>query len=263
LRLLDFFLFYIGRYQKSSAAVIPVVRCPTAETLEFNFNKAITEKEDTEKKIDHAELLHEQLSSLKISENYISPKDLMELRAEIKTDETLISKSAALHHEVENLEQQICKVGSSDDFINDHQQLQEEIKDIKEKIEKATAINVKISEIERNPTFLQNSAIGQLKEELNKVKHVFQTISSQGSAIEAGLDAILKVQNEARDELECVVCLEVPSKRVQVLSCLEHHLLCSDCAKQILQSCPVCRQNFRKTPPTRNRLAEKMIQRLS
>jgi hypothetical protein len=25
----------------------------------------------------------------------------------------------------------------------------------------------------------------------------------------------------------------------------------------------VCRQNFRQTPPTRNRLAEKMIERLS
>jgi hypothetical protein len=234
-------------------------------TLEENFNKAINEKEDIEKKIKQSTLLNEKLSTLRASDNFISPKGLMELRTEIKTDETLISKSSALHFKIENLERQTWLMRNSDDCINlqDQQQLQEEINVAKEKLEKAISINAKMSYIERNPDFLPPLGIEQLKEELCRVNSIFQNISLQGPSMEAGLDAILRVQTEARDELECIICLDVPSQGVPVFSCLEHHLLCSDCAKQILQSCPVCRQNFRETPPTRNRLAEKMIERLS
>jgi flavin-binding protein dodecin len=259
---LKFFFLIAQREETFSPVVVPDVKSPTAATLEATYNKAINEKKDTEKKINQAELLHEQLSTLKTTENYISPKDLMELRAEIKTDETLILKSSALHREVDNLEKQICKMGATDDFLNVKQQLQEEINIAKDKLQKAITVITKISAIHRNPDFLPLSGIEKLKEELGKVQTVFKNISLQGPSMEAGLDAILKVQNEARDELECVVCLEVPLLGVQVFSCLQHHLLCSDCAKKILQSCPVCRQNFKQNPPIRNRLAEKMIQRL-
>ena len=234
-------------------------------TLEANFKKVIKEKEDIEKKIKQSTFLNEKLSTLRASDNFISPNDLMELRAEIKTDKTLIYKSAALHLKIEDLERQTWLMRDSEDCINlqDQQQLQEEISIAKEKLEKAISINAKMSEIEMNQDFLQHTGIEQLKAELCRVNSIFQNISLQGPSMEAGLDAILRVQTEARDELECIICLDVPSQGVPVFSCLEHHLLCSDCAKQILQSCPVCRQNFRQTPPTRNRLAEKMIERLS
>jgi hypothetical protein len=193
----------------------------------------------------------------------MSFNDRLKLNKEIQTDECSISKSSDLNLEIENLERQACEIRSSEDWINlqGQQQLQEEISSAKEKTRKAIPILDRISTIERNPAFLHLSDIEQLNEELGKVKIVFQNISLQGPSME--LDAILKVKTEARDELECVVCLEVPSLGFQVFSCLEHHLLCSDCAKHILQSCPVCRQNFMQNPPTRNRLAEKMIQRLS
>jgi hypothetical protein len=77
------------------------------------------------------------------------------------------------------------------------------------------------------------------------------------------MNAMLKVQEKAFRELECVICLTVPKRETQVFSCLEHHLMCSDCNKHRLESCPVCRQNFRRILPARNRLAEKMIQQLS
>jgi hypothetical protein len=86
--------------------------------------------------------------------------------------------------------------------------------------------------------------------------------ASNQRATPEGMDAILQVHEEAREELECVICLEVPDRDAHVFSCLEHHLLCSDCVKRNLQQCPVCSQNFQQTPPARNRLAEKMIQRL-
>ncbi len=76
------------------------------------------------------------------------------------------------------------------------------------------------------------------------------------------MDAVLQVQEKARRELECVICLEVPQREAQVFSCREHHLICSGCNEHALFACPVCRQNFRLTSPARNRLAEKMIQQL-
>jgi galactose-1-phosphate uridylyltransferase len=83
-----------------------------------------------------------------------------------------------------------------------------------------------------------------------------------GSSTQIEMDAMLQVQEKARRELECNVCLEVPRRKAQVFSCLQHHLICSECNKHEFESCPVCRQNFRETPRTRNRLAEKMIEQL-
>jgi hypothetical protein len=76
------------------------------------------------------------------------------------------------------------------------------------------------------------------------------------------MDAMLQVQEKARRELECNVCYEVPRRETQVFSCMQHHLICSECNKHTMPSCPMCRQNFGLTPPTRNRLAEKMIEQL-
>jgi hypothetical protein len=76
------------------------------------------------------------------------------------------------------------------------------------------------------------------------------------------MEAMLQVQEKAQKELECVVCLDVPRKSAQVFSCLEHHLICSQCYQRALSFCPVCRQNFWVTQPARNRLAEKMIEQL-
>ena len=80
---------------------------------------------------------------------------------------------------------------------------------------------------------------------------------------EKNLQDVLKVHEEASRELECVICYEVPLASAQVFSCIEHHLLCNDCKfNRALLSCPVCRQDFQRIPPTRNRLAEKMIRAL-
>ena len=78
------------------------------------------------------------------------------------------------------------------------------------------------------------------------------------------MEAMLQVHEKARSELECVICLEVPSMpNAQIFSCLEDHLFCSVCKKRPLPSCAVCRQNFTENPPKRRRLAEKMIQQLN
>jgi hypothetical protein len=261
---ISFTVFQTIRYCINAAAAA-IAAFVFAATHDANYKKAIIEKEDTKKKIKQAELLHDVIRILKASNSTVSLKELMELRNEIKNLESSISKSAALQCKLENLERQISEMSSSRNCINllGQHHLQEAIKDATDKHAKAIAIKAKVSEIERNPAFLQLSDIEQLMDRLGTVNSIFHNKSLQGPLLEAELDAILKVQNEAKDELECIVCLEVPLQGIKVFSCLEHHLLCSDCAKRILQSCPVCRQNFTKTPPTRNRLAEKMIQHLS
>ena len=78
--------------------------------------------------------------------------------------------------------------------------------------------------------------------------------------LESNLHAVLDVQQEICQELECVICLEVPLASKRVFSCSQHHLICDNCAGHVLKSCPVCQENFVKSPPTRNRLAEKILQ---
>ena len=77
------------------------------------------------------------------------------------------------------------------------------------------------------------------------------------------MEAMLQVQEDAVSELECVICLMVPRKEAQVFSCQQHHLFCSECNDRLLESCPLCKENFTMIPPTRNRLAEKMIEKLN
>jgi hypothetical protein len=84
-----------------------------------------------------------------------------------------------------------------------------------------------------------------------------------GSHSQDEIDAMLQTQEKACRELECVICLEVPKRETHVFSCQQHHLMCSQCNARELESCPVCRQNFRVTRPTRNLLAEKMIEQLT
>ena len=101
-----------------------------------------------------------------------------------------------------------------------------------------------------------------LKKELdNLTSEIRIAVKTDTSAqAEKNLQDVLKVHENASRELECVVCYEVPLAPTQVFSCTEHHLLCRECKSNInILSCPVCRQNFQRKPPTRNRLAEKMI----
>ena len=83
---------------------------------------------------------------------------------------------------------------------------------------------------------------------------------SKGS-FEESFNEVLEVQQEALKELECVICLDVPKE--DVFSCTEHHILCSGCKQKGLLKCPICQQDFAISPPTRNRVAKRMIQMLN
>jgi rRNA maturation endonuclease Nob1 len=68
-----------------------------------------------------------------------------------------------------------------------------------------------------------------------------------------------QIPEDARKELQCAGCSRTPEIGTPVFSCLEHHLLCSDCVKNNLKFCLICNQNFLQIPVTRNSLAERMI----
>ena len=166
--------------------------------------------------------------------------------------------------ETENLEKQIADLKSSHEFIteNDILEAKQRIVEAKQQISKAQQINRRISTLENSP-LLQALAKNETKSKIEKARDVLRKLGSQTQDnSNETLNAVLQAQQDARRELECVICLDVPSVDTQVFSCLEQHLMCARCCKHNLRSCPVCRQSFEQTPPARNRLAEKMISRL-
>ena len=123
--------------------------------------------------------------------------------------------------------------------------------DLEEKLVKARKIEKEIEQKQNDPNFLSGEILIATQNKIEKTKQVLKTMQP----IDNGREAL---KQKACKDLECVVCLDVPTG--EVFSCTEHHILCSECKHKIIMFCPICRQNFVKQPPTRNRLAEKMIE---
>ena len=159
--------------------------------------------------------------------------------------------------ETEKVEREIADLKSSQEFMTE-----DVIVEAKQKIIKAQQINEKISALQLSPLLLA-SVKNETKLEIEKAKEALKSFGSttQDRSKET-LNSVLQAEQDARQELECVICLDVPLVDTHVFSCLEQHLMCETCCQHNLRSCPVCRQSFNLTPPARNRLAEKMIRRL-
>ena len=184
-----------------------------------------------------------------------------------------------IRNEIENLQKKLVqteilekKVGdlkSSQEYMTEYAivEAQQQIVKAQQQILKAEQINEAISTLQMNP-LLQASSKNEIiskiekgQDALRELGSTTQYMSPQDSSHET-LNAVLQAQQDARRELECVICLDVPLVDTRVFSCLEQHLMCATCCQQNLRSCPVCRQSFGQTPPARNRLAEMMISRL-
>jgi hypothetical protein len=42
-------------------------------------------------------------------------------------------------------------------------------------------------------------------------------------------------------------------------SCQQHHIICDECLRPEIKSCPTCCQDFHQTKPQRNYLAERLV----
>ena len=231
-------------------------RNPTeASSLEDNFNNAVREKGEIEKKISNALSLQEKIEKIKSSESFLSTPDIINLEKEIKADQVLIIKSNTLQSVLKKLEDELAQFQSSQELLKPNEELlmEVEIEKNKRNIEKAISLDEKVSELQTKPDFLPPSEIEKLQEKLNQILNVYQKMfNSQDTAA-------LKIRVEAQKELECIVCLKVPERGTPVVSCLQHHLFCCNCSTSS-HFCRLCRLYFRQVPLARLYLAEKMIE---
>jgi hypothetical protein len=131
---------------------------------------------------------------------------------------------------------------------------------LEDKLSKYKELKLNIDEQEHDPAFLTEASYKNLKLKVEKAKQVLQTIqTAENIRSEKGFNAHMNVKQSTSSELKCVICMELPISKV--FSCTEQHILCSKCNLKI-DKCPVCRQDFKTTPTSRNRLAEKIILRL-
>ena len=71
----------------------------------------------------------------------------------------------------------------------------------------------------------------------------------------------LLFNEDLRDLIECVVCLEVPNDP-PIYQCENGHILCEECYEECLPSCPTCRIHLEASGSRiRSRIAEKALER--
>ena len=188
----------------------------------------------------------------------------LEVAKDVKTMETHLKKAIAV-------KDRLTRIQRSNDYMDDAtvREIEKTLTSSKsnniylvEKLDKYKDLKVKLDKQLSDPSLMTESSLKVLQIKVDKAKQVLQTIQNCGSnsiTTEKGFNAQLNMKEGASSELECVICLELPPK--QVFSCTEQHILCSNCNSRV-EKCPICRQNFKATPTTRNRLAEKIILRL-
>ena len=67
-------------------------------------------------------------------------------------------------------------------------------------------------------------------------------------------------QQTKLEHFECPVCMEVMEAPLQIFSCTNGHLICSECLKSgSLIACPMCREDFKKFVPKRRPKMEELL----
>jgi hypothetical protein len=224
--------------------------CQSVNSLEEYFSKASREKEELELKLVKAVDLQNQLEELKSSEDFLAQENIDKLREETTAKERRLERSVALNQQMVRAEELITSHKNSGDFLKPkkEQQIQNRIQFKKSVIEKAAALQGEIAQTENNPELLSDVLLKSMNERLELLNNVLKKIQIQD-----------QIPEDARKELQCAGCSRTPEIGTPVFSCLEHHLLCSDCVKNNLKFCLICNQNFLQIPVTRNSLAERMI----
>ena len=190
------------------------------------------------------------------------------IAAEIRGFKTRISDS-------KTLENYITQTKRSEDFLSPAQiaGTQQEIAELlkvvetkRESLQKAEGLNRNIAHMSQCILTLEEKEEikAQIFEAENDLKSLLEPLQLMSSSSAAQLASVLQVQENIRQDLECVVCIEMPLPSIQIFSCQENHLLCINCHNHPdISTCPICRQDFAWIPAQRNRLAEKMVEKLT
>ena len=164
----------------------------------------------------------------------------------------------------EEINESISILKLSESYLTsaDFEEKKKTLVELQQQLSKADILHRKICELENDLSFLSNEEHEQLYFKIVEAEQKFNLLFNPVQASNS-LPEVLDVHENLSKELECVICLEVPLANFQVFSCSEHHLLCAVCKNNpTVLSCPLCWQNFQIDPPSRNRLAEKMIRAL-
>ena len=180
---------------------------------------------------------------------------------DLETMEEKVKKANSLHKDLNELL-------NSEDFMSDDAydeclkalaREEIELQDVKQKLMNAVKIQTQIQSIKHNPNFMTEDVISKDSEKI-EISRMYLRKMIGNTLSNKSFDKIVRAHMEACGELQCVVCFEVPP--AEVFTCKENHILCHECKPRVLHQCPVCRQSFTISPPTRNRLAEKIILKL-
>ena len=159
------------------------------------------------------------------------------------------------------LENRVRRIERSDDYLAPAQ-----IVSTRESLQKAEAANAKIDDLRKGILTVEEKdrIKAEIKEAEIGLKSLLEPLQLTPSISAAQFASMLQVQENIRQDLECVVCIEMPLPSIQIFSCQENHLLCINCKNHPdISKCPYCRQDFAMIPAQRNRLAEKMVAKLT
>ena len=199
--------------------------------------------------------LDQNVATLQASFNNIT-EEINNLGQKVKT-------AKAIHKDIE-------KISNLEGFLTDDEIVKKEkniskkrkiLQDLEENVSKAKRLKEEIQQKESDPSYLTEEHITLNEKKIKNAKNALKKMHLSKGSFEESFNEVLEVQQEALKELECVICLDVPKE--DVFSCTEHHILCLGCKQKGLLKCPICRQDFAIYPPTRNRVAKRMIQKLN
>jgi len=151
--------------------------------------------------------------------------------------------------QAKELQNQIEEIKKNEAFMTEEEISDEKFR-TKLKIKEPLHIIATIRQLEENPDYLNQGQIQSLKMEIESLKSSFKEDNNE----------------ERYPDLECVICLCIPKPQLgndnfNVYSCCQHHLLCQNCLERV-DSCPICKQNFKVLKPEKNHLAQRMIAQL-
>ncbi len=149
--------------------------------------------------------------------------------------------------QAKQLQNQIKEITKKDAFMTEEAISNEKIR-IKEKIKEPLQIIAAIAQLKQNPDYLNKGQIQSLRMKLEDLKSPFKENENE----------------ERHPDLECVICLCIPKPymgNLNVNSCCQDHILCQNCLERV-DSCPICKQNFKVLKPKPNHLAQRMIAQL-
>lgn len=115
---------------------------------------------------------------------------------------------------------------------------------------KKNHLEKKMKDIESNPEYKDVDAIQVLT---NDITNLMQQEESKKQTVVT--EAVGKTVDN-NSGVTCPVCFENPNEIYCCQIC--DNMICGDCKRKI-NSCPICREDFRKKPPQRNKFAERLL----